>query len=246
MLDDMIFAANAIFTRPFRNVMLKTLLMTFGLLGLIFLGVESGIEKLLSTSVLFPYAWLTTVLTILGILGLVVGLAVLVAPISFVVGGFFFDELAEAVERDIDPLGPRGHALPAGEVIWISVRFALVSLFVNLTALFLWLVPGLGVLAFFGANAYLLGRGYFELAALRFLPFGEVRRLRALHAPRLFLAGLVMAGFGAVPIVNLLAPLFFPAFMVRTTYEILRRIPSPQHLSAFAETPSRRPGQSPR
>jgi CysZ protein len=227
MLDDLVAAANEIFTRPFRKVLVKTLLMTFALLGLVFVGVESGIEKLLSASVLLPYAWLATMVTILGGLGLFIGLAFLVAPISFLVGGFFFDELADAVERNIDPGGPPGRALPAGEAIWISLRFAAVSLVVNLLALALWFVPGFNAFAFFGANAYLLGRGYFELAALRFLPFAEVHRLRPLHGVRLFLAGLVMAGFSAVPILNLVAPLFFVAFMVRVTHAILRRRPVP-------------------
>jgi len=223
MLEDVIAAVNQIFAKPFRKVMLKTLLMTFALLGLIFVGVEHGIEKLLSTSVLLPYAWLATILTILSGIGLSVGLAYLVAPISFLVGGFFFDELAEAVERDLDPREPRGRALPAAEALWISLRFAAVSLVVNLLALALWLVPGLNALAFLGANAYLLGHGTFELAALRFVPLAEVHRLRALHSVRLFLAGLVMAGFSAVPVLNLLAPLFFTAFMVRVAQGILRR-----------------------
>lgn len=227
MLDDMLAAASQILTPPFRKVMLKTLLLTFALLALVFIGVESGIEKLLSTSATFPYAWLATMVTILGGVGLSIGLAFLVVPISFVVGGFFFDELAEAVERDLDPHGPRGRALPAAEALWISLRFAAVSLIVNLVALALWLVPGLNALAFLGANAYLLGRGTFELAALRFVPLAEVHRLRDLNSVRLFLAGLVMASFGAVPFLNLLAPLFFTAFMVRVAHGILRRRPAP-------------------
>lgn len=227
MLDDMLAAANQILTRPFRKVMLKTLLMTFALLGLVFIGVESGIEKLLATSVTWPYAWLASAVTILGGVGLFVGLAFLVVPISFVVGGFFFDELAEAVERDLSPHGPHGRAMPAGAALLVSLRFAAISLAVNLVALALWLVPGVNALAFLGANAYLLGRGTFELAALRFVPLAEVHRLRALHSGRLFLAGLVMAAFSAVPVLNLLSPLFFTAFMVRVAHGILRRRPAP-------------------
>jgi CysZ protein len=233
MLEDAVAAASQILTPPFRKVMLKTLLMTFALLGLVFVGAESAIEKLVSTSVTFPYAWLASAVSILGGIGLFVGLAFLVVPISFIVGGFFFDELAAAVEQSLDPRGPRGRALPAAESLLISLRFAAVAFVVNLVALVLWLVPGINALAFFGANAYLLGRGTFELAALRFVPFAEVRRLHARHALRLFLAGLVMAGLGAVPILNLLAPLYFPAFMVRVAQGILRRrvAPVPRRVS---------------
>ena len=72
------------------------------------------------------------------------------------------------------------------------------------------------------ANAYLSGRGYFELAAARNLPFHEVRRLRKINKVRLFGAGLFMAALLAVPIANLLMPLFGTAFMVRITRDILR------------------------
>lgn len=226
MLDDMLAAAHQIFTPPFRKVMLKTLLLTFALLGLAFAGAEAGIEKLLSSSVPLPYAWLATVVSILGGVGLVIGLAFLIAPIAFIVGGFFFDELAEVVERDLDPSERPGRAVPLGEALWISLRFSVVSLAVNVVALTLWLVPGVNAVAFLGANAYLLGRGYFELAALRFLPLAEVHRLRELHGLRLFGAGLVMAGFGAIPVLNLLSPLFFTAFMVRVARSILHRSPA--------------------
>ncbi len=227
MLEYALAAIDQIFSKPFRAVLLKALLLTFALLGLVFVGVEAGLEKLVSASVTFPYAWLASAVTILGGIGLFVGLAFLVVPISFVVAGFFFDELADVVERDLDPQGPRGRASPAAEALLVSLRFAAISLVVNLVALALWFVPGLNALAFLGANAYLLGRGTFELAALRFVPLGEVHRLRALHSVRLFLAGLVMAGFAAVPVLNLLSPLFVVAFMVRVAHGILRRRTAP-------------------
>ena len=81
--------------------------------------------------------------------------------------------------------------------------------------LIVFLLPGFNALVFFVANAYLFGREYFELAALRFRPLEEVRELRRRHAATLFLAGLFVAAFVAVPIVNLLTPLFGVAFMVR-------------------------------
>jgi CysZ protein len=87
-------------------------------------------------------------------------------------------------------------------------------LLVNAVALPLVLFVGFGFLIFLLANAYLLGREYFELAARRFHDEGTVQRMRARHAATLFAAGLVIAAFVAIPIVNLLAPLFATAFMV--------------------------------
>jgi CysZ protein len=73
---------------------------------------------------------------------------------------------------------------------------------------------GFGFVIFLVANAYLLGREYFELVALRHYDEETARRLRARHSGRIFAAGLVIALFVTVPVVNLLAPLFATAFMV--------------------------------
>jgi CysZ protein len=60
----------------------------------------------------------------------------------------------------------------------------------------------------------LLGREFFEFAAMRFRSPQDARLFRARHASTVFLAGLVIAAFLAVPIVNLLTPLFAAGMMV--------------------------------
>ena len=60
----------------------------------------------------------------------------------------------------------------------------------------------------------LLGRAYFELAAMRFRPPAEAKAMRRHHAGTVFTAGLFIAGFVSIPIVNLATPLFGMAFMV--------------------------------
>jgi CysZ protein len=113
--------------------------------------------------------------------------------------------------------------------LWLSIKFSAVSLAVNLAALFLLLVPGINGVAFFAANAYLSGRGYFELAAARHLPFSEVRRLRKSNNFRLFGAGLFVAALLAVPVANLLTPLFATAFMVCIAGAIIRSARATPH-----------------
>ena len=85
----------------------------------------------------------------------------------------------------------------------------------NLGALMLLLVPGVNAIAFIAANAYLMGREFFELAAMRYRPMPEVQALRRAHAPYLFFAGLPIALFLSVPLLNLLTPLFGVAYMAR-------------------------------
>jgi CysZ protein len=218
MFDAALAAANQIFTPPFRTVLWKTLALTLALLGLLWI----ALHKLIVAGVALPYPWAATALSFIGGVSLFIGLAFLVAPVSFIVAGYFFDELAEQVERELAPGEAPGRALSLLDATWLSVKFSAVSLGVNLAALLLLLVPGVNAAAFFGANAYLFGRGYFELAASRYLPLGEVRRLRKRNALRLFAAGLVMAAILAVPVFNLLTPLFSTAFMVRIARNTMR------------------------
>lgn len=204
-------SARQIFTPPFRKVLYKSLAMTLVFLALAWV----GLDKLALSFVTIGNAWLATFIALATGFGLVVLLAFLIAPISVLVAGLFLDDLAKIVETQIDPNGPKGHALPAGQALVMGLRFAAVSAGVNLLALLLLFVPGVNAMAFLLANAYLFGREYFELAATRFRPLEEARELRRRHATKLFFAGLFIAAFVAVPGLNLFTPLFGVAFMVR-------------------------------
>jgi CysZ protein len=224
MIDDALAAACEIFTPPFRAVLWKTLALTLALLGLLWI----GLHKLLVAGIAlwadyWVASWAAAALSLIGGVGLFAGLAFLVTPVSFIVAGYFFDELAKAVELELAPGEAPGRAMAFGDALWLSVKFAALALVVNAAALLLLLIPGVNAVAFFGANAYLSGRGYFELAAARHVRFAEVRRLRKTNELRLFGAGLVMAALLAVPILNLLTPLFGTAFMVRIANKIMRQ-----------------------
>jgi CysZ protein len=211
MFQSALAALPQILSPPFRAVLWKVLALTLALLTLAWLGLDHLIESWIAVS----NPWLATSLSVLTGLGLFFGLAFVVAPTSSLVAGFFLDELAERAEREALPPAPLGRALPAGQAIWLATKFAAVSLLVNLVALGLLLLPGINIVAFLSANAYLLGREYFELAALRYRPLEEVRALRRKHAFYLFVAGVPLALFVSVPLVNLLTPLFGAAYMVR-------------------------------
>jgi len=59
-----------------------------------------------------------------------------------------------------------------------------------------------------------LGREYFELAAMRLRPRVEAKALRRRNATMVYVGGLFIAAFVSIPIVNLATPLFAMAFMV--------------------------------
>jgi len=211
MIDDAIAAFAQIFTPPFRATLLKSLALTIGLLALAWLALDRiGLA-------LVPIAapWLATAFAILLGLGLFVGLAFLLAPVTSLVAGLFLDEIAGLVEREIDPNGPPGKAAPALTSALFGLRFALLSIAVNLIALILLFVPGVNLVAFLGANGYLFGREYFELAAMRFRSPDDARAMRQRHSLSVFVGGLVIAGFVSIPLLNLFTPLFATALMVR-------------------------------
>jgi CysZ protein len=76
------------------------------------------------------------------------------------------------------------------------------------------LFAGAGFIIFFIATAWLLGREYFELAAMRFRSPKEAKSMRKENAATVFTAGLIIAAFVSIPVVNLATPLFGMAFMV--------------------------------
>ena len=209
MLADAIAALRQVTSPPFRAVLAKSLGLTLALLGLVWVALDqwAGAPAVISNP------WFSAAVSLLTGLGLLIGAVFLVAPVSSLTAGFFFDDMAALAEAEAG--AAPGKAQPILQSLGISARFAAVSLLVNLLALLVFLLPGVNILVFFIANAFLLGREYFALAALRHRPPAEVRALRAKHAVTLFIAGLFIALFVAVPIVNLLTPLFGAAFMVR-------------------------------
>jgi len=136
-------------------------------------------------------------------------------PTASLVAGFYLDDVAATVERTIDPHGPPGRPLPLAPSVAMGMRFAVLSVLVNVIVLTLTVFTGIGLASFFVLNGYLLGREYFELAAMRHLTAADARFLFHRHWPMVFIAGAVISGFVAVPVLNLFTPLFATAFMTR-------------------------------
>jgi uncharacterized protein involved in cysteine biosynthesis len=147
-------------------------------------------------------------------LGLFVAFMFLVPSVTALVASLFTDDVAEIVESRDYPHHPPGRALPVWVAVWEAAKFFGVVLAVNLLALPTLLIAGVGVAVFFLVNTYLLGREYFEMAAMRFRPPEEARAMRRAHAGRVFAAGLPIAALVSVPILNLITPIFATVYMV--------------------------------
>ena len=225
MIDAAIKAIIQIFSPPLRAVLWKSVGLALALIAAVGFALDRFIVWLIgtgSTSVettLGPHAhWpaeaLAWLLSIAAGLGIVVGSVMLMPAVTAFVASFFADEIADAVEREHYPADPPGHALPLPRAIAEGAKTALLALVIYLVAVPFLLFAGFGVAIFFLATAWLLGREYFNLAAMRFRSPEEAKRLRKRHSATVFIGGLCIAAFVSIPIVNLATPLFAMALMV--------------------------------
>jgi len=225
MIDAAVKALSQMFTQPLRRVLLKAVGLAMLMIVLIGIGLQRVLAAMADhgatwaeqTADFAPHAAWTTlawVLSILAGLGIFTGALFLMPAVTAFVGSFFVDEVAEVVERVHYPAEPVGRALPLFHALIEGVKFALLALAVYVCALPFVLFAGIGFIILFLANAYLLSREYFELAAMRFRPPAEAKAMRKTNATYIFLAGLVIAVFVSIPLLNLATPIFAMAFMV--------------------------------
>jgi len=225
MLAAAIKALAQMFTPPFRSILLRSVGLAIVILIVLGIGVyqvlawltgagETWAEGTFGPGSQGPLLMLVKLLAVAFSLGIVVGAVFLMPAVTALVASLFGDEIAEHVEQEHYPLDPPGVALPLGRAILEGVKTAVLAVVVYLVCAPFLLFAGFGVVLFFVATAWLLGREYFELAAMRFHPVAEAKMLRRRHGGTVFVAGLFIAGFVSIPIVNLATPLFGTAFMV--------------------------------
>lgn len=223
-------ALQRLFTPEYRTVFWKVL----GLTLLLLIGLWVAVRQLF-IALAWPWlaallpglpdwaGWLGIVAAIIAGLGLALVLAFLVAPVTALMAGLFLDDIAEIVEREDYPGEPVGTELPIGRAIVVSLKFLGIVIIGNIAALFLLLVPGVNLVAFFVINGYLFGREYFEFAAMRFHSERDAKALRSRYGITVFGAGLLIAAFLAIPLLNLLTPLFAATMMVHLHKAIAKR-----------------------
>jgi CysZ protein len=225
MLDAAVKALSQMLSPPMRSILWRSIGLALVLIVVLAIGLqrllswfatsgEGWAEAMLGPGFQTPLNILAWIVSIAAGLGVVFGAVMLMPAITSLVASVFVDEVADHVEREYYPAEPLGTALPFGVAMTEGVKTALLTVLVYLVALPFVFVAGAGFIVFFIATAWLLGREYFELAAMRFRPPGEAKAMRRDNAAIVFTAGLIIAAFVSIPIVNLATPLFGMAFMV--------------------------------
>ncbi|WP_375615640.1 MULTISPECIES: sulfate transporter family protein [unclassified Bartonella] len=213
-------ALQRLLTSQYSIMILKALGVTFFVLAILWLCVHQ-----LFVSYFWPWiaqflpglpswaGWIGFSMLIIFNLGLALLLAFLIAPITAMIGGFFIDSAAEIIEKEDYPNEPIGQALSFRRSLIISFKFVILSLLGNGIAFILFFIPGVNLIAFYVINGYLLGHEYFLFAAYRFRTEQNARVFLHTHYTTVFGAGLLIAIFVSIPIINLATPLFAAAFM---------------------------------
>jgi CysZ protein len=143
-----------------------------------------------------------------GSLLLMIGLSVfLMVPVAAVFTALFFDDVAAAVEARHYPALPPVPRQRLSDGLIASVNFFGVLIAVNLLALILYAFVGpFAPLMFWAVNGWLLGREYFQTAAMRRHGRDGARALYRANRGRAWRAGMLMAAPLSLPFVNLLIP----------------------------------------
>lgn len=234
MFDAAFTALNEMFTAPLRAVLLKAI--GLALLVIVLIGIalqrlfaalaSSGATWAEQTYGVIPHSGWTLLIWALSIiagLGIITGALFLMPAVSAFVGSFFVDDIAGYVERANYPADPPGRALPLSRALIEGIKTAVLAVVIYALALPFVLFAGIGFLVLFFVNAWLLGREYFELAAMRFYSPPEAKALRRQHAAYLFGAGMIIALFVSVPILNFATPVFAMTFMVHLHKKLTTR-----------------------
>lgn len=228
MLGDFSKALGQLTDRRFRRVLLMGLGLTIALLAgaTILFGWVVGlfVPDAVSLPFIGEVTWLDSVASWATVLLMLVLSVVLMVPVAAAFTGIFLDDVAEAVEEKHYPgLEPVGH-IPLADTLRDSVSLIAVTVGVNLVALVLFFFVGpLAPVLFWVVNGYLLGREFFQMAAMRREGREGATRLRRRHAGQIWLAGTLMAIPLSVPLLNLVMPILGAATFTHMYHRVAAR-----------------------
>ncbi len=132
----------------------------------------------------------------------------LMIPVASAITSMFLDEVADAVEARHYPALPPIPGVPFFDALRDTLNFLGVIIGANTLAFVLYVfMPPATPFIFFGLNGYLLGREYFQLAAMRRIGRDGAKALRKRHALTIWAAGVLMALPLVVPVLNLVIPI---------------------------------------
>ncbi|EAR51483.1 membrane protein, putative [Oceanicola granulosus HTCC2516] len=214
--------------RRFRRVLLLGIGLTLALLvlvyGLLLWFLDSVSPDGLELPLVGYVTWVGDFFHFGSILLMLLLSVVLMVPVASAITSLFLDDVAQAVEDRHYPHLPPVPRTGFGDAARDTVNFLGVIVGANFLAIFAYILfPFAAPLIFYGLNGYLLGREYFQIAAMRREGRKGARALYRKNVGQVWLAGLLMALPLTVPLVNLLVPILGAATFTHLYHRVSRR-----------------------
>ena len=227
MLGDFTRALAQLGDRRFRRVLLLGVGLSLGLLVAVTALFAWTVGWLLPDTMTLPLVgeitWVGDFLSWAAVALMLVLSVFLMVPVASAFTGIFLEDVADAVEDRHYPHLPDVQRPGFGETLRDSINFLGVIVVVNLVALVLYFFVGpLAPVLFWAVNGYLLGREYFQMAAMRRIGRDGANRLRRRHAGQIWAAGTLMAIPLSVPVLNLVMPILGAATFTHMFHRLNR------------------------
>jgi CysZ protein len=169
------------------------------------------------------HGWIGWLADVLGGAGASLLALWLFLPVAAIIGTFYIDRVAEAVERRHYPMLTPARGAPIASQVWDGVSVGLRILLLNVLALIAALIlPGVGLVLAWVIGGYAIGRGLFVAVAMRRMERPAAEMLYRRARPTILAQGCVMALAGYVPLLNLLIPVVGTAAMVHVLDTTIR------------------------
>ncbi|WP_235871432.1 EI24 domain-containing protein [Shimia sediminis] len=211
--------------RRFRRVLWIGIGLTFALLVAAYAGLLWIIDILVGPEAYIPVlgevTWLNDLLGVSSFIFMMVLSVFLMVPVASAITSMFLDDVAQAVEDRHYPHLPEVPRVPFSDALRDTLGFLGVLIGANLLAFIIYaFLPMFSLFIFWGLNGFLLGREYFQLAAMRRIGREGARALRKRHGGTIWIAGILMAMPLSVPLVNLLVPILGAATFTHLFHQI--------------------------
>lgn len=215
-----------------RRVLVIGILLSLLLFAAFYAGLWALIGWLAPDSLTLPWlgsiGWLDTFLRwFAGILTFLLAMF-LMAPVASTIISLFLEGVADAVEARHYPHLPPTAGVPFMIGLREGGRFLVLMVAINIALLvvFFAFAPAYPF-AFYLGNGWLLGREYFNIAALRRMPPDEAMALYRRHRGQIWLGGTLLALPLSVPVINLVVPVLGAAAFTHTYHRLTGQRPAP-------------------
>lgn len=204
-------AAKLIFDRKVRGLAVFTAVLTLILYAALVAAALWGLNQLPTLG----SVWINRFLDLLAPVVLLLLFVFLGAWATALFAPLFLRTAARKIEAQHYPAGPKPSGEGFGATLMAGLRVTALVIIADVLLLPADAVlPGVAEFATIVINGWFLGRGYFEIVALRHMSKSAATALRARHATAVFIAGIAISLLSAIPFADIIAPLFGAGLMV--------------------------------